>query len=226
MLSACANPIIYGFLNENFHREFIDIFKNVRRGLEYVVCYQALRNSLTENNDTSALDNGDVANATIHHHSHKDVSLTMKYHLLRCCRKKKSRSIECHDDDDDEDDDAAGNNNNIPLRQLNHNQHSVASGAVALDVPPTIKLNGIKGTAEESSRLLSANEMECNNEEDVISLKDNVISQDTPENCEESFIVQKIDDTVELISDRNSHKVSVLITPSPNIKPSPKPNES
>lgn len=27
MLSACANPIIYGFLNENFHREFTDLFK-------------------------------------------------------------------------------------------------------------------------------------------------------------------------------------------------------
>ena len=217
MLSACANPIIYGFLNENFHREFIDIFKNVRKGIEYVVCYQALKNCLTENNDTSALNNGDVANGTIQRHSHKDVSLTMKYHLLRCCRKNKRRNIECHDEEDDEDDDAAGNNNNIPLRQLNHNQHSVASGAVALDVTPTIKLNGIKATDEESSRLLSTNGRECNHEEDIISLKDNAISHDTAENGEESYMVQKTDDTVELISDKNSHKISVLITPSPKL---------
>jgi hypothetical protein len=27
MLSACANPVIYGFLNENFQREFKDIYQ-------------------------------------------------------------------------------------------------------------------------------------------------------------------------------------------------------
>ena len=217
MLSACANPIIYGFLNENFHREFIDIFNHLRKGVEFVVCYQALRASLTDNNDNSALNNGDVANSTIHHHRHKDVSLTMKYHLLRCCRKAKRRSIECHDDDEDEDDDAAGNNNNIPLRQLNHNQHSVASSAVALNTTPSIKLNGVKNMDEESTQLLSRNGREYNHEEDIISLKDNGISQSNLENCEDSFIVQKIDDTVELISDKNSHKISVLITPSPKL---------
>ena len=31
MLSACANPVIYGFLNENFHREFKDLFNIVKK---------------------------------------------------------------------------------------------------------------------------------------------------------------------------------------------------
>jgi hypothetical protein len=30
MLSACANPVIYGYLNENFNREFKDIFEKTR----------------------------------------------------------------------------------------------------------------------------------------------------------------------------------------------------
>ena len=30
MLSACANPVIYGFLNENFHREFKDLFQEIK----------------------------------------------------------------------------------------------------------------------------------------------------------------------------------------------------
>ena len=215
MLSACANPIIYGFLNENFHREFIDIFNHVRKGVEFIVCYKALRTSSTEN--SSALNNGDVANAATINHRHKDVSLTMKYHLFRCCRKRKPRSIECHEDEDE--DDAAGNNNNIPLRQLNHNQPSVASCNVALDATPTIKLNGRRNADEESCQLLSQNERE-NHDEDIVSLKDNAISQEcTQDNCEDGVVTQKKDDedTVELISDRNSHKISVLITPSPCI---------
>ena len=31
MLSACANPVIYGYLNENFNREFKEIFGGVKR---------------------------------------------------------------------------------------------------------------------------------------------------------------------------------------------------
>ena len=30
MASACANPIIYGFLNENFHREFTELYKKAK----------------------------------------------------------------------------------------------------------------------------------------------------------------------------------------------------
>ena len=30
MMSACANPILYGFLNENFKKEFNLMFQNVR----------------------------------------------------------------------------------------------------------------------------------------------------------------------------------------------------
>lgn len=30
MLSACANPVIYGYLNENFNREFKEIFEMAR----------------------------------------------------------------------------------------------------------------------------------------------------------------------------------------------------
>ena len=30
MLSACANPVIYGYLNENFNREFKEIFGGLR----------------------------------------------------------------------------------------------------------------------------------------------------------------------------------------------------
>ena len=36
MLSACANPVIYGYLNENFNREFKDIFSKLGlSGLRY-----------------------------------------------------------------------------------------------------------------------------------------------------------------------------------------------
>ena len=31
MLSACANPIIYGFLNENFSREFKELYKSLKQ---------------------------------------------------------------------------------------------------------------------------------------------------------------------------------------------------
>lgn len=31
MLSACANPVIYGYLNENFNREFKEIFDRLRQ---------------------------------------------------------------------------------------------------------------------------------------------------------------------------------------------------
>ena len=31
MVSACANPIIYGFLNENFHREFSELYKKAKK---------------------------------------------------------------------------------------------------------------------------------------------------------------------------------------------------
>ena len=30
MVSACANPIIYGFLNENFNREFMELYKKAK----------------------------------------------------------------------------------------------------------------------------------------------------------------------------------------------------
>jgi len=30
MLSACANPVIYGYLNENFNREFKDLAATIR----------------------------------------------------------------------------------------------------------------------------------------------------------------------------------------------------
>ena len=36
MLSACANPVIYGYLNENFNREFKDIFSKL--GLSRLRC--------------------------------------------------------------------------------------------------------------------------------------------------------------------------------------------
>ena len=43
MLSACANPVIYGYLNENFNREFKDIFSKLGltrlRYSFYVFCY-------------------------------------------------------------------------------------------------------------------------------------------------------------------------------------------
>ena len=33
MVSACANPIIYGFFNENFHREFSILYNVAKKGL-------------------------------------------------------------------------------------------------------------------------------------------------------------------------------------------------
>ena len=33
MVSACANPIIYGFFNENFHREFSILYNEAKKGL-------------------------------------------------------------------------------------------------------------------------------------------------------------------------------------------------
>ena len=46
MLSACANPVIYGFLNENFHREFKELFGELKKK-----CFQlcACRRSPLEN---------------------------------------------------------------------------------------------------------------------------------------------------------------------------------
>lgn len=32
MSSACSNPLLYGWLNENFKKEFVDIFRNCRPG--------------------------------------------------------------------------------------------------------------------------------------------------------------------------------------------------
>ena len=33
MVSACANPIIYGFFNENFHREFSILYNEAKKSL-------------------------------------------------------------------------------------------------------------------------------------------------------------------------------------------------
>ena len=33
MVSACANPIIYGFFNENFHREFSILYNEAKKNL-------------------------------------------------------------------------------------------------------------------------------------------------------------------------------------------------
>ncbi|CAB4060485.1 NPFR [Lepeophtheirus salmonis] len=45
MFSACANPVIYGYLNENFHREFMDILNSTlklintcKMGLYHIIC--------------------------------------------------------------------------------------------------------------------------------------------------------------------------------------------
>ena len=52
MLSACANPIIYGFLNENFRREFVDIFNCIRKKVSCKKC------CTTEIEDDSSPSNG------------------------------------------------------------------------------------------------------------------------------------------------------------------------
>ena len=47
MLSACANPIIYGFLNENFKTEFKEIYKILKSKLAccFLCCKQSENNN-------------------------------------------------------------------------------------------------------------------------------------------------------------------------------------
>ena len=55
MLSACANPVIYGFLNENFHREFKELFGELKKK-----CFQlcACRKSPLESHlESAAMEN-------------------------------------------------------------------------------------------------------------------------------------------------------------------------
>jgi len=106
MLSACANPIIYGFLNENFHREFVEIFNNIHQKLS---CH-TMGNG--ENNVASSpnLRNGSGTNGTL-------TSSGMR-HILCCCRGKssdccKTRAAEMSD-----------SNNMVPLEDLANHQIS------------------------------------------------------------------------------------------------------
>ena len=52
MLSACANPIIYGFLNENFKTEFKEIYKILKSKL--ACCFVCCKRS--ENNNQNNLE--------------------------------------------------------------------------------------------------------------------------------------------------------------------------
>ena len=213
MLSACANPIIYSFLNENFHREFIDIFNRIRKGITLVMCYrQQVNTSIGNNNNADLpLNNGDISNAG---HRHQNKSSSMKCNPFSCCRKKQETNTYYGDAAADVD---GNGNNSVPLRQLNNNEQSVPGEDVALHTNPVNKCNGIRKTNEESCHFLpQRNQVEHG--EDIMPLTDHItLSVASSDDCKATCAVQKSGETVELISDKNHHKISVLITPSPPI---------
>ena len=56
MLSACANPIIYGFLNENFHREFTELYQSFKS----TCCCCFLRRSPSASSTSTLRNNNDL----------------------------------------------------------------------------------------------------------------------------------------------------------------------
>ena len=212
MLSACANPIIYGFLNENFHREFIDIFNRIRKAIEFVVCYCQKVNTSTGNNNNAAitLNNGDISNAN---HRHQVTSLAMKCDPFSCCKKKQETNT-CYDDVAGVD---GNGNHSMPLRQLNNNQQSVSGHGVALHTNPVTKCNGIRKIDEESCQFLPQKNQIEHGEDSMPVTNHNTLTAASSADCKNTYVVQKPGETVELISDKNHHKISVLITPSPPI---------
>ena len=48
MLSACANPVIYGYLNENFNREFKEIFARIKWACPCMELLSKLWSSMTK----------------------------------------------------------------------------------------------------------------------------------------------------------------------------------
>ena len=144
MLSACANPIIYGFLNENFHREFIDIFDRIRKAIEYVVCVHAR----TSNGNVSSSQNDEG----IPNDNNQRRYFTIKDYLTRCCRTRQ-------EEPDSYENGMIENRHstNIALRRLKGNQHSFGASDTVLGATPTVKCNGIKDINEESGALLPKN---------------------------------------------------------------------
>lgn len=66
MSSACSNPLLYGWLNDNFRKEFVDIFSTCnpslreRRSLTTVVDTEAARDMVGERTHARLLSRGDI----------------------------------------------------------------------------------------------------------------------------------------------------------------------
>lgn len=118
MLSACANPIIYGFLNENFHRVFIEIISNVRKTLAPLNCF----NVTSSENEPSSSNVNDRQNNLC-------VSSTKKYDFLQCCGKRNNC---CRKEE---------SSNNIPIPVSDLSNRPPTSLSAQIHVSPNITLN-------------------------------------------------------------------------------------
>lgn len=79
MLSACANPVIYGYLNENFNREFKEIFANLKHlfscSCRTKHCSAFIKRRRNDDGNVHSRCT-DQANKPSHNHELKDYSKT------------------------------------------------------------------------------------------------------------------------------------------------------
>ena len=196
MLSACANPIIYGFLNENFHREFVVIFNCIHKKLSCKKCC-----TTTEFETNSSLSNG-VNGRTDPNNQH--IRVLMKYDIYRCCTKRLTGC--CRETEED-----SSNNNNVPLSVLGNNQQSISiavttgnkatNTTINADFSERTKVNGENKISPKKCVSIK----EEYNDTDIILEENNAF----PKNDMEK---DNMDETVKLLADAGDQEVSILIT--------------
>ena len=95
MLSACANPIIYGFLNENFKAEFKDLYQIVKSRICCCKCFNRANNNNQNNQELDPGAEGNGVQQTIEMAplvSHKEILHNTNKPWWRCVFFKSSET--------------------------------------------------------------------------------------------------------------------------------------
>ena len=201
MLSACANPIIYGFLNKNFHREFVSIFNCIRETISRrVYC-------TTESEMESSPAN--VTNET--NQNNQYIPLLMRYDVFRCCRKRQTnccRNIE--------ESSTLEHFHFRPLSVLGNNQKSVSNTVTTSNTAINSTSNvifaaGKKAPGESNVCLKKTVLIKEQTGADITLEESTFLRERFPKN---DLDKENADETEKLLEDKCNQEVAVLVTTS------------
>lgn len=204
MLSACANPIIYGFLNKNFHREFVSIFNCFRESISRRM-YCTTQSEM----ESSPANVTNEANQ-----NNQYIPFLMKCDVSRCCRK---RQTNCYRNTE-ESSSTLEHFHFRPLSVLVKNQKSVSNTVTtsntAINSTSNVNFAAGKKAPGENNVCLRKNVLINEEQTDMdITLEETIFLRERIPKKE--IDKENADETEKLLEAKCNREVAVLVTTSP-----------